>query len=85
MNSEYNEMIEELQEVIFQHKIEIVDAKVLLFLDALHRHPIVKENGIPIRKALTQMLEAYQSKDYLLLADILEFALKGLLAEKAGY
>lgn len=85
MNNEYCDMLEELQTLIVQCKTEKMHAKLLVFLDAFMTHPLVRENALPIQDALQELLKAYQNKDYMLVADLLEFVLKPILAEKAGY
>ena len=76
------EEIELLQEAIFECNFGRLDSKILLLLDHLQQHPKVKENGMMIQSCLKELLGAYQNKDYLLLADILEFTLKPLVGSE---
>lgn len=77
----YEKAIDDLQSILFQVETGMLEKKVIVFLDSISQHPIVLKNDDTIKKTLGTVLKAYQEKDYLLLADVLEFVLKPLLAE----
>lgn len=77
----YEKAIDDLQSVLFQVETSMLEKTVIVFLDTISQHPIVLKNDDTIKSALETILKAYQEKDYLLLADVLEFLLKPLLAE----
>ncbi|WP_018702252.1 hypothetical protein [Anaeromusa acidaminophila] len=82
MATGFLEAIDELQNAIFKFEASILETKVIAMLDLLSKHSLVLENEVSVQRVLQELLKAYQTKDYLLLADVLEFKLKPLLAEK---
>ena len=82
MTEKYLKAIDEVQHIILQCEMGKLDAAIVDMLDVLTKHPLVLENEEKVHLCLQQLLTAYQSKDFLLVADTLEDDLKSLIAVK---
>ena len=79
----FNELINQIETNIFTHDVDLVAVQINdLMMDIMEKE-IVSQNDVSkiqgFNRILQSSLQAVQNKDYLLLADILEFRLKPFL------
>jgi len=83
-----NEKIERIESSVFDYDIANVTNEVVgLFSDIIETRSIDTGNQgvvLNLNAIMGKCLAALQNKDYLLLADILEYELKPMLIEKQG-
>ncbi len=80
---EFNNLINQIETNIFTHDVDLVAVQINdLMMDIMEKE-IVSQNDVSIIQGFNRILQgsmqAVQNKDYLLLADILEFRLKPFL------
>lgn len=79
--NELNTTVNEIQKAIFSYQIAEVSGKIFMFIERMSTWTILLalEEQIIVNQILGAVLKSYENKDYLLLADLLEFELKPLL------
>lgn len=74
-------MAEELQDLIFSHQPAKFEKNLIVFIDLLSGQTSVHTDNPGFSAVLQALLSAYQQKDYLLFADLLEYKLQPLLQD----
>lgn len=76
-------MIGDIQDNIFSYRVDTLPYKMLPLVEALMSgNGALVVNDLPrLQGVLKALLDSYEKKDYLLIADLLEFELKPLLTK----
>jgi hypothetical protein len=76
-------MIEDIQNNIFSYTLDPLSQQMLGLVETLTSGVIglAVQNQIQLNAVLNALLDSYGKKDYLLIADLLEFELKPLLPD----
>ena len=78
--------IDQLQDYIFNYQLSTIRDSFIQFINELERvsHDIPNDRKVEYNQCLLYILQAFENKDYLLLADLVEYELKPLVGNFTG-